>query len=530
VSEQAEQVRVEVLRKHAELAMTETDPQDPIAKVVVDRDVAGSVLIVSLTGEGLEDGDYEALLYDDRAASPSQRLSFSLRSADWPDTAMWRRRPRLAHDIAGEAGWSLLSASDHHEPSSLMVRSAATAGRGRDLGEPLARANASVWWTEPRPVGRGDAPAVVLTTPDPTSCLVTGAHHWMLPYGTSRSVEGECKKCGLVKRFPTTHWGAKPKRKAALAAWHGPSRVEDVDQVQTADVSWDLAFDALMHIGGGALSALEGIALQVEGSSLFVDRFLRTLEALGHIEVSRDRSTLHPQAWEVAPSTLAGLSDGSFALVGYWPLGMRARLYEAVVAQGGEVQEHPSEQAPTARVIRGLGTEAVAAAAATFDDVTVAADAARAIVSAAPRLSQLEAALPQVTMPGARRVQQFHPGSASWVTVADAHREGAYRLESFTTVDVVRRADDLLQGTARVGTVQFVKHLEALAGGRPLLAYDKSTCSLLVPLGADLPGLYGRAAVLCSGRPPSKSPTRRLLQYHQVPADIADTLFALSIS
>ncbi len=89
---------------------------------------------------------------------------------------------------------------------------------------------------------------------------------------------------------------------------------------------------------------------------------------------------------------------------------------------------------------------------------------------------------------------------------------------------MIRRPDDIAQGTARIGTVQLIKHLDALAAGRPLMAYDAERSCLQVPLGADLPGLYGRAAVLCSGRPPEK--VGRLVLYHHVPADVADLLAA----
>jgi hypothetical protein len=179
---------------------------------------------------------------------------------------------------------------------------------------------------------------------------------------------------------------------------------------------------------------------------------------------------------------------------------------------------------PSRRVLQGLALSDAESLAASLDEVAVAAQAARSILRVTPNLSAVEAALPQVTIPGARRIQQFHVGSASWVPQVHAQSPGAYRLESFGNTDVIRRKDDIAQGTARIGTVHLVKHLEALTSGRPLLAYDAEHCCLQVPLGADLPGLYGRAAVLCSGRPPEKA--GRLLLYRDVPADIADMLAA----
>lgn len=75
-------------------------------------------------------------------------------------------------------------------------------------------------------------------------------------------------------------------------------------------------------------------------------------------------------------------------------------------------------------------------------------------------------------------------------------------------------------------SVQLGKHAAALIlGERPLVAYNRDTEELSVPLGADLPGLYGRAAVLASGLLPMV--TGALLTYRQVTADLAGHLVHL---
>jgi len=76
---------------------------------------------------------------------------------------------------------------------------------------------------------------------------------------------------------------------------------------------------------------------------------------------------------------------------------------------------------------------------------------------------------------------------------------------------------------AATSTVQLSKHAAALIlKEQPLLAYNKATEELKVPLGADLPGLYGRAAVLASGLLPVV--TGGQLTYQHVPADLAGHL------
>jgi hypothetical protein len=63
-----------------------------------------------------------------------------------------------------------------------------------------------------------------------------------------------------------------------------------------------------------------------------------------------------------------------------------------------------------------------------------------------------------------------------------------------------------------------------LQAGTVHAAYHATTSSLLVPLGADLPGLYGRAAVLCSGRAPTRLSKTPVLCYHDVPPEIAGAI------
>jgi hypothetical protein len=90
----------------------------------------------------------------------------------------------------------------------------------------------------------------------------------------------------------------------------------------------------------------------------------------------------------------------------------------------------------------------------------------------------------------------------------------------FATLDVLRTQADCDQDKMATTTVQLSKHAAALIQKeRPLMAYNRATEELTVPLGADLPGLYGRAAVLCSGFLPI--PSGRQLVYRNVRPELA---------
>jgi hypothetical protein len=181
----------------------------------------------------------------------------------------------------------------------------------------------------------------------------------------------------------------------------------------------------------------------------------------------------------------------------------------------------------TIYLLHGLAANQVQTIAAAAG-VQIALAACLRMLRALPPLSHLEAALPRVPMPGARRILRFDVKSASWEPTLHAAEPGAYRLETeFTTTDVFRSINDIAQDRAALGTPQLTKHLAARLDGRPLIACDIERTQLVVPLGADLPGLYGRAAVLASGRLPTPVPERRSLVYHAIDRPMADRLAGL---
>src|SRR5205807_1096421 len=165
-----------------------------------------------------------------------------------------------------------------------------------------------------RPAPQQSAPALVVAPGEKIDCMVTGAHHMVLPtfYGNTSKwfVEGTCKNCGLVKRYP-----ARPNMLMSMVGRpESPASARETLREQpTFDVAGvepispdrpatpNVALDALTHLRRGSAAAFEQLALQVEPSRLFVDVFARNLEALGHIEVGRDPHSLALTEWEVVP-------------------------------------------------------------------------------------------------------------------------------------------------------------------------------------------------------------------------------------
>lgn len=491
-------------------------------------------LIVDLGSAQLPDGDYEiTLITDERAV---QQTILRLRSAMSPDVASWSAAPLLVHDPRDPK--SVLTATAALDDSDSIIE-----GPYSPLGvhrDPFpVSAGDEIWWAGPKPspVGLTTAP-VTVARPDSTSCVTTGAHFMQLPTfhgrATTPFITGTCATCGVIKRYPAW-WSRKREREFQKRSRHVIAPIFDARHLPTVGASapgWQDALDSLLHVGGGPYGWLERIALQVEGSRLFVDVFARSLEALGHIEIERD-SSMEPIRWRVAPAYLAQLSNASFLFTGAWTDSAVDQVAEDAEAVGGHVVTYDGGEGPDAWVLEGVDdtTANSLVSGLGIGVVSEAGPAGKAMLASLPTLGKLAAALPRIPMPGAHRIMRFDAPSSSWVGVASAAMPGAYRLEStFTSLDVFRDDDDVAAGVATLGSVQLVKHLEARRLGRPLVAYDKGSEHLLVPLGADLPGLYGRAAVLCGGLAPVRLPRQRALAYLEVPPAFADQMVGLLVS
>lgn len=478
------------------------------------------VLIWDLAEEGLGDGDYEITVTTDAGA---QTRMLRLRSADNPAVRLGLAEDEpIAHDPAA-AGFGLL-ANRSSNPSAIQgIPDEVTPGAWEALGEVVPPWRAARRSTTARPA---DQPQIVVPGGGSKDCFATGAH--LMQVETLRSglttLEGVCKTCGLVKRYPV-----RPRKKGtgksskALAPTIDVTRLDAVRP--TEGINWDLSFDAVCHLGAGSATHLERIASQMDASSLFGDAFARRLEILGHIELHRNGQSLQFDAFEVVDPTLVGLSDGDAVLMGFRSEGLLVELEDLVAAHGGTLAED-TMRAPTRIRITGLTPaqlHEVAADIKTSDGrlAQYVPNGARALAAVLPPLSSALAGLQSTAMPHPKAIERWDENTARFVTTATASRPGAYRMTGFSRTYFLRRPGDVEAMRATVGDARIVKYAANLTSGQSLIGYDAATRSLYVPLGADLPGLYGRAAVLASGAPPIEVEKDRILIYRNVPADLA---------
>ncbi|GAB92719.1 hypothetical protein ACSJLP_24465 [Gordonia rhizosphera NBRC 16068] len=461
-------------------------------------------LTASLRQIGLKDGDYQVSLFLDGKKEPLQQVAVRLRSSDTED-ALWDQVTRLRYSLDTPLGTMTATELDSNTSDryadGLYVES--------NPSPPSTKypASSAVTWHKKRvqPKRR----PLQIGTPDPDSCVVTGAHHWDFPKqipGSRKSIQGVCRSCGLVKRYPG--WLPRsPRTRPKAAHVESPPTSIDLSQVgpvqNASPASWESAYDALMHLGGGSFSKLESIATQIEGSALFVDTFVRALESLGHIAIERSSESWKPTAWEVSPTSLAGTASGSYRAVGFWA---RATAQDALVSARdmGGTSEFETSKGMQQLFIAELNTDSLNLIAGECN-ADVVENPGATMLSALPALSNLAASCPRIAMPGYDSAERFELETASWVPTGDTSVPGAYKIQrSFEVLYVFRSPTDTENNTAARVPVHVAKHLAANAAQRSLIVYFDTSASVVLPRGCDLPGLYNRAAVALSGHLPEE--------------------------
>jgi hypothetical protein len=124
----------------------------------------------------------------------------------------------------------------------------------------------------------------------------------------------------------------------------------------------------------------------------------------------------------------------------------------------------------------------------------------------------------------------YSPDQNAWVPISESRptKVGGYRISSaYRNQYVVVTPDDLENRRIRYCSAEFAKfYASATTLKKPLFSYRKDQQMLLVPKGASLPGMYGRAAVMASGYLPKPDASGRYLIYGGISIELAELLAA----
>jgi hypothetical protein len=495
------------------------------------------VTIVSCEGRGLPDGEYIVRV---KIGEEIRTASFGLRSADSVNP---RPTTRLSYPLAA-IGILGLSAVEDLPPDIPQVKGGTVTGSDDSTVRYVDEVPPPFdpYWlnaVKNRPEKPAGIEPLRVPPPDPSSCSVTGAHLITdLPVWTgrvtSKFMKGTCSTCGIVKDYPARPIYVWSKTAPAATPKASAHRTIDLSRIpafaSAVEEQWDPLFDAMSFLGSGTGSDLERLSSQIEGTLLASDRLARGLEVLGHLDIELGAGSLRPERWTMAPSQLVIRPDMNATLIGRRSRSLLEALHKVAVAHDLKLEYMPNLQMTSSIIISGEGFEDWETFAAEVSNepgsaqLAVINSAAAVLAGQLPRLSSVETALPRRPLPPHRSVEIWDGELTQWVPADDSSQLGAFRFSGYGVIYGLRTEQDLAEKTITLCTVQCLKHVVARQSGRSLLAYRPKEQLLITRLGADLPGIYGRVAAMCSGRLPIADTTQRSLIYHEVPPSIASRL------
>lgn len=487
------------------------------------------------------DGDYRAYISDNVDGKVQDSIPIHLRSAATPRPAAVLKTPDLAHAFDAPSG--VLSAEPSDEAETNLLRGAQLP---KSVSAPPGAAFVMAQG-EQTPVPEGEGPEREVVRPARAeeaatvapNCAVTGYHVWRLPpggVGFHPARQGSCA-CGASKYFPRLRSGRHgttlesdtlEKRRPDADSQGARARDNAGPAVTTLAASgYGDLLDAVTYQRRGEWAEYERLARQLSSDPWTATVSAHALSALGHIDLQVSRG--RPSHWAVAPPTVVVSERAAPFLAGARCRPLLACLGATASQIGGRVVTEPQAYGPDVVRVDNVAGDRLDRLVSQVSEKTGLAIAlserpGERLATLLPTLGSVVASLPATPAPHGPW-ERFDPASARWQPAEEADVPGSYRTADYPRLYFVVTEADSRRGECRVATVQAVKHMAALLAGTRLVHYHTREEALEVPLGAELPGLYERAVVLCSGRLPDRRGGRR--RYCGVSPDVASQLTGL---
>jgi hypothetical protein len=330
-----------------------------------------------------------------------------------------------------------------------------------------------------------------------------------------------CVDCGLSKHHVFYYWHSAITRSEqdndlpSIEPGFTPKRSPIEEWKPT---NGDTLLDALTYLKKGDWKDFQTLASFVNNETYFPDQLARDLDAMGHIElqIGEDRNYV---GWATAPTTLVVDSSRSAIFM----TGSRSRediqwLKWLSSEFGGSVETSgQSYGRPSWIGITKLSEEQIQNIRVEILE-KLSSSVPELLLEHTEYLSSLLENLPVIEY-GSQQCDRFDPSTCKNEEYEYVpSRTGAYRFGPYKKVWAFDDGKYLRQCDWRTA-----KHLAAWKSKQPLIGFEKMSGQLRVPLGAELPGIFGRVATLCSGYAPIKHESYTL--YRGVPEHIASGIF-----
>lgn len=359
-------------------------------------------------------------------------------------------------------------------------------------------------------------------------CLETGAHR-MWEVDGAPVQDGQkpwrCIYCGVEKYFPTSlrRRGPRARRQRARASSLEEAAV-DLPPVRDSQkfVRHEVLIEAICTVRSGSWGSFVRLVSQVDERPWAPRELGRLYSALGLIDVECSSTSLEPSRWQVAPPVLCFTTEHDAYLAGWRSPSLLAEIEALASQMGGSAHSESFDGWPLFVVseveVEDLRKVIGSVSTREFGEVHCNRDPGLALAESLPGLPELREALPSGSLPD-RGCERYDPATGRWEPPTVTDGAGAFR--SRRGAWCWWHAD--ARGDVRVTESRVGKWLAASASGVPMLAYREAEEVLLTRRGSPLPGLYERAAALCSGKLPVEL-EGSLLGYRGVPAGVASHL------
>lgn len=534
------EVRSFVVGAHKLSLMLWLEKED-VRDLVLEEEYVAETFIRSFDAEYLVEGKYNIEVYVDGGEEPFASKVLRVSSSNTPDMVIWNKADRLVYAVGLNSAGIFTASNPETIDFEVIDGPFVVRDKNAELPQLVeTQIPTQKWWSTISKSQAREQLALHLGSEGTSLCFQNGAHNWeieaILPDNTrarrlvvtSSKTNGTCKNCGMKRLFPSTHWKMRPRSDRADTGASIQVRqaskvdVNSLPEVTDFYANWDMALDALMHLGGGGEAYLSAVSSNIDPSALFRHVFTSALEDLAHIDVARD-SDAQVIGWEINPSFAIEIKGG-FQLLGYWPKFSKQFLLEEY---GPKYSEEKSTDSVSRVTLNSVSEEdLVSLCKREGIEVNIVRTPALDMIQTIPTFRDAINDLPEKPLGLFEEVNKYDPLSNSWLPGDDFEGAGGYRLKSsYKTQYCVISEESLSRKTMKFVSSSTAKHFEALVNHkRPLFGYAKADQQLFVPVGAPLPGLYSRAATLATGTLPVLDSTGSLLVYQGISIEFATLL------
>lgn len=530
-----------------------SEEKDSDLEEVIDSKIFnGSLGIWKIESQNILDGDYRVQMLADSNPKPVTEKTLRLRSSNSIDEASWKSSERLIHDLTNSGIGAIQTRPLSPESKTYVDGSVAISTSESHIYDQEAQTQVSVWWLESKDLTKGSKEFTKISLPSAMSatCFGTSQHNFVIPptipsksrqgfqKSESGNILGTCKYCGLNKKFAANRWVAEKRKinrenklkKDNLVANKVEKKevkvaVDSITPIQNQKIKYRNLLDAVMHVGGGSGAQLDSLSASMDSGALFRYQLIQDLIQLSVIDCRIDEY-FQIVSWEVAPTAIVSCGDGGKdkLITGFFSKALLNSI-QTLLSSGEVVESEDAEILSLPRIIGASEPEIMKISSQL--GIPYSETSTLNMLTLLPAITEVAGVLPKKAVPGYEYAAEFETITNSWQNKSNIEKVGAYRVSGdYRNRYIVRLGDDLMDNSARFVSSEFAKHFQAAASGTPLMAYDSESNHLIVPLGAPLPGLYGRACVLASGRLPIRDRSGRNLIYTNIEMKVARLIFA----